>query len=240
MKRSRIIKIILFGLLLLGSVFCYNLFEENREQSQLISEYQKAVDKPLSEQVPKVIYISKKDSTTHIQKEVIQSKEISNAISKEYHSYVSDTLAPALKIATERIDELIRIKAKLEGELKATKIELAENKSQRIYYENKYLSIITHTDSLGNPQDLKYTYNAEINVAHFSQRKNFWSKERNYIDVSSPDKNFKINGLENYKKEIYIRPKNVGLGVQLGYGMDRNGDFLPYVGLGVSWNLIKF
>lgn len=202
---------------------------------------------------PKVVVYKSKDSTTHARIEVkpvvvrdgqsaVNSKRIDDLqiASKEYEAYVKDTLAVALDIAVSKINELTRIKAKLEGELKATRVELAENKEKRVYYEDRYLSIVTQEDSTGSPQKLNYAYNAELNIANFSQRKNFWNKERHYIDVSSPDKNFKIYGLEHYKKEIYIRPKSVGIGLQFGYGITDDFRISPYMGVGVSYNLIRF
>lgn len=206
----------------------------------------KNIPPKVKKEPPKVVVYQAKDSTTHARVEAIkpvQKQRKSDPIeivSKEYETYVKDTLAVALNVAVNKINELTRVKAKLEGELKATKIELAENKEKRVYYEDKYLSVITQEDSLGNPQKLNYAYNAELNIANFSQRKNFWNKERHYVDVSSPDKNFKIYGLEHYKKEIYIRPKPIGIGLQFGYGITDNFKISPYMGVGVSYNLIRF
>lgn len=194
---------------------------------------------------PTVIYTAK-DSTTHAKKEVVAPVSRTPTTSAteqiqdtQYKGYVKDTLAKALDVAVEKIREITRIKAKLEGELHATKIELTKSQEQKVYYQNKYLSIITYADSLGNPQHLKYTYNAEINVAHFTERRGFWSKERYFIDVSSPDKNFKINGLEHYREPLYIRPKRVGVGFQVGYGLTQDFKVQPYMGVGVSWNVIR-
>ena len=36
------------------------------------------------------------------------------------------------------------------------------------------------------------------------------------------------------------RPTKFGLGVQAGYGVTRDGGPVPYVGLGISWNPIRF
>lgn len=185
-----------------------------------------------------IIYTDK-DSAQHLQQKVVPTPEISQSITNNYHTFVSDTLAPALKIATEKTNELTRIKARLEGELQATKMEITKEKTERVYYENKYLSIVTESDTLGKPKNLKYQYNAELNIAHFSKRKNFFSKEEHFIDVSSPDKNFKVNGLEHFQKQIIIRPKSVGIGFQAGYGFSQEMKPMPYLGFGVSWNLIR-
>ena len=64
-----------------------------------------------------------------------------------------------------------------------------------------------------------------------------------------------VGGIEPYLKSIEIYPKTIyvnnnttttikvrsrfGLGVQVGYGLSRNG-LLPYVGVGVQYNLIQW
>ncbi|MDY6025962.1 DUF6808 domain-containing protein [Bergeyella zoohelcum] len=237
-KKALILFISLLLCVGLTGYYYYNLSRKKETVNQSLKQnFQKKES---------VIY-KDKDSTTHIVQEVVpmvvesKKEDITNIIENHsYSSYVKDTLAPALKIATEKIQELTRVKAKLEGELQATKVELAENKAKRVYYEDKYLSIVTHEDSTGSPKKLQYTYNAELNITHYSKRKNFWNKERNYIDVSSPDKNFKINGLEHYQKQIYIRPKQVGIGFQFGYGLTQDFKVQPYMGVGLSYNLIRF
>lgn len=238
MKKSNIVWIVL-GVLIVGLSICLYLSEQDRkEQKALIKEYRNSAEKPLTEQIPKIIYVSK-DSATHIRQEIVKSKEMENTINKDFQHYVKDTLAVALDVAVEKINELTKVKAKLEGELKATKIELAENKSKRIFYENQYLSIVSHIDSLGQPQHLRYTYNADLNIAQFSKRKNFFSKKKEYIDVSSPDPNFKVNGIEVFRKEINTPSQDIGLGLQVGYGFSRTLGFSPYLGVGVSYNLFK-
>ena len=182
-------------------------------------------------------YIYPKDSTTHAVFEEREGQIINNNITKNYMSYVEDTLAPALKIAVSKIDELTRVKAKLEGELKAEKMTVNETTKEKTFYKNKYLSIVTDQ----RDSTLQYSYNAEINIVKYDEKKSFLSKSKTYIDISSPDKNFKINGVENFKKEIYIKPRRFGLGLQAGYYYSPELDrFVPGVGIGVSYNLFKF
>lgn len=38
----------------------------------------------------------------------------------------------------------------------------------------------------------------------------------------------------------YFKPKRWGLGVQLGVGIDKQLQFTPYIGIGLSYNLIVF
>ena len=57
--------------------------------------------------------------------------------------------------------------------------------------------------------------------------------------------NPKLEYIETYNTTHYItefvreKPKKWGIGIQAGYGVGRNG-LQPYVGVGVSYNLIRF
>ncbi|AZA49745.1 hypothetical protein EG346_16850 [Chryseobacterium carnipullorum] len=178
-------------------------------------------------------YVNPKDSTTHGKFEQKEGEVVKNYITKNYMTYVSDTLAPALNIAKEKIDELTRAKFTLEGQLKASKIQ---REKDRVYYENKYLQIVS------NVQDstVDYKYNAIVDVVKYQDRKWLLGKENTYIDISSPDKNMKINGVEHFKKRIDVKPKRFGLGIQAGYYyVPAANQFYPGFGVGLSYNLIR-
>lgn len=183
------------------------------------------------------VWKSPKDSTSHGTFKPREGELVKNYITKNYMSYVSDTLAPALNIAQEKIDELTRAKFTLEGQLKATKTELDANKKARVFYESKYIQIIS------NVQDstVDYKYNAIVDVVKFNEKKWLLGKEDTYIDISSPDKNMKINGVEHFKKRIDVKPKKLGFGLQAGYYYaPSTNQFYPAFGIGFSYNLIRF
>ncbi len=178
-------------------------------------------------------WLNPKDSTTHGTFKEKDGEVIENHITKNYITYVQDTLAPALNIATEKIDELTRAKFLLEGQLKASKIQ---REKDRIYFENKYLKIVSNT----NDSTLDYKYDAIVDIVKYSERKWLLGKEDTYIDISSPDKNMKINGVENFKKKIDVRPKKIGFGIQAGYYyVPGTNQFYPGFGIGISYNLIR-
>lgn len=181
-------------------------------------------------------WMNRIDSTLHGRFEENQGELIQNHITKQYVTYVQDTLAPALNIATEKIDELTRAKFDLEGKVKAYKIELDANKKEKAYYQNKYLQIATNSSD----STLEYKYNAIIDIVKYKERKWLLGKERSYIDISSPDKNLKINGVEHFKKSIDVKPKRIGFGVQAGYYyIPGTNQFYPGFGIGISYNLIR-
>lgn len=178
-----------------------------------------------------------KDSVSHVKFEPNKGHIIDNKVSQHYMSYVRDTLAPALKIANEKISELTRINANLSGELKVKKYQLDDQNFKRAYYENKYLSIVTDEKD----STVKYSYNAKLDIVNYSEKKGLFGKRKDYVDISSPDKNFKINGVEHFKKEILIAPNKFGVGVQVGYHYNpHTNSFSPSIGLGLSYNFIRF
>lgn len=181
-------------------------------------------------------WMNKVDSTLHGNFQEREGEIIKNYVTKKYVTYVQDTLAPALNIATEKIDELTRAKFNLEGQLKATRTELDDNKKARIFYESKYMQIVSNTAD----STIDYKYNAIVDVVKYQDRKWLLGKENTYIDISSPDKNMKINGVEHFKKRIDVKPKRFGLGIQAGYYyVPAANQFYPGFGLGVSYNLIR-
>jgi len=187
------------------------------------------------------IYLDKwmnpKDSTIHGTFKEQEGEIVKNYVTKNYMTYVSDTLAPALNIAQEKIDELTRTNFNLDGQLKATKTELDANKKARVFYESKYMQIVS------NIQDstVDYKYNAVVDIVKYKDRKWLLGKENTYVDISSPDKNMKINGVEHFKKRIDVKPKRFGFGIQGGYYyVPAANQFYPAFGIGVSFNLIRF
>lgn len=163
-----------------------------------------------------------------------------NNITKEYKTYIYDTLAPAFKIAKEDIKELQQVRAKLEGTVKSQKAEIDLQKTKVVYYQNKYFSAKTKTDTAGN-SSLDYKYNAQIDIVTAKKKKNLFSKEVQEITISSPDKNLKINGVEHFKKDISTPANKFGIGIQAGYYYSPElNRAVPAVGFGISYNPIRF
>lgn len=162
-----------------------------------------------------------------------------NNITKNYRTYVYDTLAPALKIANEKISELQQIKATLEGTVNAQKIIIDNQKNRLTYYKDKYFTATAKTDTIGNSV-LDYKYNAQLDIVTEDKSK-LWGKEKQEVTITSPDKNFRINGVEHFKKEIFIPTKRFGFGLQTGYYfVPETGKFEPAIGVGLSYNLFRF
>lgn len=121
--------------------------------------------------------------------------------------------------------------------MKAVKMELDANKKEKYYYQNKYLSLV----SIPADTVIQYKYNAVIDVAEYEKKDGLFGKKKRFIDISSPDPNFKINGVERFRKEITVPVKRWGVGLQGGYYfIPRLGRFEPGVGIGLSYNIFRF
>jgi hypothetical protein len=58
------------------------------------------------------------------------------------------------------------------------------------------------------------------------------------VVVTTPNKVVKITELRSVKLDL-PKPKRIGLGAQIGWGVGKNG-LTPYVGIGLSYNIIRF
>ena len=61
------------------------------------------------------------------------------------------------------------------------------------------------------------------------------------VIVTSLNPYVKITDIKSYKFDL-PRPKKWGLGITGGYGMNpqKIGEFFPYIGLGLSYNFVRF
>lgn len=116
--------------------------------------------------------------------------EIQKAVSKEYYSYTTDTLLPALKISQKEVDRLMRINAKLEGQIRQSKIDTVFE-DRIVRYESPYMQIQIINDTVA-----KYAYDAKIDFVDYSKKQWLFGRDQYYTDVSSPDTNFKIQGAQ--------------------------------------------
>ncbi|MDP9954704.1 hypothetical protein J2X97_000341 [Epilithonimonas hungarica] len=147
------IMIFVIAILALNTVEGWFTFSEKEKLAD-----ESKIEKP---QLPDVTYYTDAiDSSFHANFKATQGIDPKNYITNRYYSYVSDTLAPALKIKMNQVKELTQVKAKLEDKLKAQQIEIDANKNKTYYYKTKYFEA-TATDA---DSSLKYTYNAELNL----------------------------------------------------------------------------
>lgn len=153
-------------------------------------------------------------------------QELKNAISKEFYSYTTDTLAPALQIAQKEIDRLIRINAKLKGIIEATSKDTVEKKT---IYEGPYMKIVTINDSAA-----QYSYNAELNFIDYHKKSGFLGRDLYYTDISSPDTSFTIYGVQTYRRYFTPVKDKVAVSAVAGLSIGHRASF--HTGLRLRFN----
>lgn len=107
-----------------------------------------------------------------------------------------DTVATALKIAKNRINELTVIKASLEALLLKGKVNPTTN---IVEYKDAYADISY------NPIDTTFglKYNVKLITAGYQKKTGFLNLSRtNVLDLYSEDKRVKINGVERFQVEV--------------------------------------
>lgn len=193
-------------------------------------------------------YIDRVDSVPHVvfQDRIVTRNQL-NAGQVAINKGLLDTMVMALKVADgdrdkfiKRIAELTRVKATLEGRVQGIK---GDPKKGIIWdFASKYLSATVDTTF-----NLNYKYNAEVRIAATNEPSGFLGlgTPKRYIDISSPDPNFTINSVDRFRVEVPNKPKPWGIGIIGGWTIDplvTEGElrFRPSIGVGVSFNLIRF
>ena len=178
-----------------------------------------------------------RDSITHT---VFKEKVIGDtraekqlAIGKSY----ADSIERALKKSLDKIDQISKINARLEAQL-LLKESTDTNGRKSLAHRDKTIDLTYYpdTDSVDLGVDIG------LNEARYSERKWILGNRQNFVEVFPDDKRITIKGLKSYViKESPQR--RFGIGVSSGYGAFADGPTLkmmPYVGLGINYNLIEF
>lgn len=153
-----------------------------------------------------------------------------------------ERLKQALNVKESEIKAITEVKGKVRDSVKLLAVQLDAEKHKVWTWEKKYESgsvikaTMSEKDSVLKPEiDLKI-----ITTDHVEKYGFLKLKKRYYTDFYTPDQNITINWLKTYRKETVIKPKRVGIGVQFGYGLSTDFKIAPYVGVGLSYNLISF
>jgi hypothetical protein len=144
-----------------------------------------------------------------------------------------DSLVRALNVKVEQIAEMTRVKAVVKDKVKTVVTDSVGY--QTYHYKNRWLNAELSTkDSI-----LAYSYNVELVNAKY-YKGNWLTGKTWYNDVSLADPNGYIVGVHSFKLPPE-RTKRIGFGLQAGYHYNPNSlVFEPHIGLGISYNLIRF
>ena len=178
---------------------------------------------------PEIIYTEKEDGGTIATIETQIGNNAAETLSEKYIGYVNDTLVPAinkgLKYKAE-VTQLTRINAALRDSLTKKNIVVNTVKKDVIEWKTKYIQIAA------NPTDstVTYAYNAQLDVAEYEKKESLFGDRKSYIAITSPDENLKINGVENFTKELKYKKDVLQLKGKI-QGFYFNKDITPYGGL---------
>lgn len=139
-----------------------------------------------------------------------------------------------------QFEAFTNVHATVKDSLKIALVKLDEANNKIWNWENKKPSGSTIIATMSEKDSVLHTsVDVKLNVTDIKEKGGLFKKDRFYTDFYSPDQNIKINGVQNYRKEVIIKPKRVGLGLQVGYGV--MSDLKPsiYVGVGLSYNILN-
>lgn len=183
---------------------------------------------------PEIIYTNKPDGGTIATIETQIADLPAETLSQDYIKYVNDTLVPALNKGLQykaEVSQLTRINAALKDSLTKANINAKNARKDVIEWQTKYITIAA------NPKDstINYAYNAQLDIAEYSTKETLFGDKKTYISVTSPDKNFRINGVENFTKPVKVPKDFVELNVKLN-GIYLDKTLTPYMGAELMFN----
>lgn len=216
----------------------YKLFLERKkpkvvlvENSQLINEA-KTEAKIISQNIDKKGF----NRTVAERKEAI----ISNGdISK---LPISQSVFDSLRLDNidkgKRLQQATLINARLEILAVRAIKKIDSLKKVTFNYKDDFFNVSFNPDSLGGVFDIRG--NIKLIQQDYKKRKNIFSPYHYYTDILTADSRITINGLQQLTL-TQNKPKKFGIGLQAGYFYSvENERFSPSLGVGISYNLIRF
>ena len=163
-----------------------------------------------------------------------------NSNSAYYKSEIA-RLTKALGIKESDILAITDVNAKLQDTVKLVRVERDAANNKLWNWEKTYASGSKVKATMSEKDSILHTdIDVKLQVTDYVEKGGLFKKTKYYTDIYSPDQNISINGLKTYRKETVIKPKRVGIGVQFGYGLSSDFKIAPYVGIGLSYNVLSF
>lgn len=214
----KIINYILLGLLLIAVGISVYMF------------YNPKIEKIYVQIKPKaeIITVERSDGGYIQTIEKVATSQPTEVLSKDYITYVNDTLVKALNKGLAykvEVQNLTKINAMLKDSLSKKNLVINSVNKDVITWKSKYIEIQSNLKD----STVKYTYNAQLDIIDYSKKESLFGSRKQYVSVSSPDKNLKINNLENYTKDIKTPKDFVELNLKI-QGLYFNQSLIPYGG----------
>ncbi|MFB5946140.1 hypothetical protein [Albibacterium profundi] len=245
-KRSSITSTFLFILLVGACITAFSLWQDAKSLKSENKRLRSTQVETANTIVEK--YVDRVDTVQHtIFKDRIVTRSDLKKGQVPINKGLLDTMVLALKMAdgneakfNKQIKDLTRINGRLEGVIEGLKGDI--EKGVLIDFNSQYLNA-----SVDTLYKMTYGYDAELRIATYDEPGGFLGlgNPKHYIDISSPDTNFTINSIDRFRVEVPVKPKPWGIGIIGGWTIDptiQNGElkFRPSLGVGVSYNVIRF
>jgi hypothetical protein len=182
-----------------------------------------------------VTYYRDKKGIDHAEKPVavLNNKQVD-----QHYQYIIDSLIkliPAKKKNIETITDIaLQTKGSFEPTISYKILDTCVSKyPESVVYEDKWLSL------KGDIATKKFTYSIKdsITAVTYKKRVSLFKKEL-YENIFSSNPNAVISGITSVKID-QAKPIKFGIGLQIGYSWN-GSSFKPTVGIGVSYNIIRF
>lgn len=145
-----------------------------------------------------------------------------------------------LGIAKKNLLSVTDIEAKLRDSIRLKSIAYDELKNKKWEWETLKSSGSVIKATMSEKDSILHTdVDVKLASTDYVDKGGIFGKDRFYTDIYSIDQNIKINGVKSFRKETFVRPKRIGIGLQVGYGV--SSDLKPslYVGVGLSYNILN-
>lgn len=146
----------------------------------------------------------------------------------------------ALDIKDSEIESLTDLSAKYSDSFRLAKVTIDEQNNKRWEWEKTYESGSVVKSTMSEKDSVLHSdIDIKLQTTDYIEKRGLFRKDILYTDIYSPDQNIKVNGVKTFRRETVIKPKRLGFGIQVGYGLTGEGKAVPYVGLGASFNLVN-
>lgn len=181
-----------------------------------------------------IVFVERHDGGNIATVEKTTANNSSEVLSQDYITYVNDTLVKALNRGLAykvQVQNLTKINAQLKDSLSKKDVVINTVNKDVIAWKTKYIQI----ESNVKDSTVKYAYNAQLDIIDYNKKESLFGSRKQYIAVSSPDKNLKINNVENFTKVIKTPKDFVELNLKV-QGLYLNKQIIPYGGAELLFN----
>ncbi len=105
-------------------------------------------------------------------------------------------------------------------------------KKYAVHHNDRWIGVNFDSDS--SKTTVSIQVENEYTVSLVKKKKKYEAIVKNYNPYSS------VSEISAISLQGFPRPKKFGLGVQLGYGINSSFRVQPYIGIGLSYNVIRF